>query len=194
MKRTPTLLDLHQQDPSVPLVQPPAFPQPWNQPADGVLLIMADAFPLAVALQPYVGTGMVGNTFSVDRRVICRVAGSTNYMRVDAGNYFAPFFSGTFSPPADTNVTGNTDGVTAALQKTGGGTVGIAQQIWPTTNEGTNVIYTGSDAIIDSPSADQDRQIEVTLQKAPQAEYFDVDNAQSVTIWAGARTNDLTTL
>lgn len=194
MKRTPTLLDLHQQDPSVPLVQPPSYPQPWNQPADGVLLIMADAFPLAVALQPYVATGMVGKTSNIDRRVVCRIAGSTSYVRVDAGNYFYPFFGGAFVPPGDTNVTGNTDGVTAAVQKTGGGTVGIASQIWPTTAEGTNVIYTGSDAIIDFPSADQDRQVEVTLQKAPQTEYFDVDNVQSVTLWTGARTNDLTTL
>ena len=73
MKRTPTLIDLHQQDSAEPLVQPPTYPQIWTQPCSGQLLVMADAYPLAVALQPYAGTAMVGWTRSTARKVLVRV-------------------------------------------------------------------------------------------------------------------------
>ncbi len=196
MKRTPTLIDLHQQDSAEPLVQPPTYPEIWTQPAAGQLLIMADAYPLAVALQPYAGTAMVGWTRSTARTVIARIAGSTAYARADVtAHLISPNAAATIDAPAPTSITGNTDNVAVKVPKTGaldGGEIRV--QSWPTNQAGQVAQYTSSDAIVASPAADLDRQVEITSQKAPQVESFAVTLSQALTLWTGARTNDLTTL
>ena len=110
MKRTPTLIDLHQQQTSEPLVQPPTYPQIWTQPCSGQLLVMADAYPLAVALQPYAGTAMVGWTRSTARKVLVRLAGSTTYARTDVtAHLISPIAGPITDPPAPTEIDGTTE-------------------------------------------------------------------------------------
>jgi len=195
VKRTPTLIDLHQQQTSEPLVQPPTYPQIWTQPCSGQLLVMADAYPLAVALQPYAGTAMVGWTRSTARKVLVRVAGSTTYARTDVtAHLISPIAGPITDPPAPTEIDGTTDGVTIKLPKIGALSPEIRLQSWPTEADGQIAQYTTTDAIVTSPAADLDRQLEITAQKAPQVEPITVNFSQAVTIWTGARTNDLTTL
>jgi hypothetical protein len=196
MKRTPTLIDLHQQETTEPLVQPPTYPQIWTQPCSGQLLMMADAYPLAVALQPYAGTAMVGWTRSTARKVLVRLAGSTTYARADVTVYMVPPFPVTvYDAPAPSDIDGVTDGVTVKLAKISSLEGGLyLLQGWPTENNGVSTVVTTTDAIVASPAADLDRQIEITAQKAPQVEPITVNLSQAVTIWTGARTNDLTSL
>ena len=196
MKRTPTLIDLHQQDSAEPLVQPPTFPELWTQPASGQLLVMADALPLAVALQPYAGTAMVGWTRSTARTVIARIAGSTTYARADiTAHLISPNVAATTDAPAPTSITGSTDNVAVKVPKVGALNGGeIRLQSWPTDQEGEIAQYTSASAIVASPAADLDRQVEIAAQKGAQVESFQVTLTQALTLWTGARTNDLTTL
>lgn len=196
MKRTPTLIDLHQQQTTEPLVQPPTYPQIWTQPCSGQLLVMADAYPLAVALQPYAGTAMVGWTRSTARKVLVRLAGSTTYARTDVTAYTVnPIPVTTFDFPGPSDIDGVTDGVTVKLAKIPSIESKLyIVQAWPTEDFGVSTVVTTTDAIVPSPAADLDRQLEITAQKAPQVEPVTVNLSQAVTIWTGARTNDLTTL
>ena len=198
MKRTPTLIDLHQQDPADPLVQPPAVGALWTQPAAAHLLVMADAYPIAVALQPYAGTAMIGWTRTTARRCLVRVAGSTTYARTDVTAFLiSPFLPGatTTDPPAPSEIDGAHDGVTVKLPKIGalaGGELRV--QSWPVSGAGPIAPNTPRAANVPSPAADIDRQFEISAQKAAQVEAVDLTLAQAVTFWTGARTNDLTTL
>lgn len=196
MKRTPTLIDLHQQQATEPLVQPPTYPQIWTQPCSDQLLMMADAYPLAVALQPYAGTAMLGWTRSTARTVLARVAGSTTYARADLTVFLVPPIGpSTTNFPAPSDIDGTTDGVTVKLAKIPSIEGGLfILQGWPTEHVGVNLVVTTTDAIVPSPAADLDRQFEITAQKAPQVEPVAVNLSQAVTIWTGARTNDLTSL
>jgi len=193
MKRTPTLIDLHQQEPSEPLVQPPTYPKLWQQPATGQLLVMADVFPLAVALQPYAGTAMLGYT-QTDRTILARVSGASTHVRVDVTN---TTITG-FSTDNSTTITGAFDGVDVRMTKSA--EIDTTLRIWPTALNPANselmlqAQTTTSDAIVTAPAADIDRQIEISEQKAPDTDSLSLDHAQAVTIWAGARTNDLTSL
>jgi|10_taG_2_1085330.scaffolds.fasta_scaffold05948_2 hypothetical protein len=187
-KRPPTLPDLLPQDASLPLVQIPTFPQPWTQPATIDLLRSADDWPLKVAFAPYVGTAMVADTVG-DRKVLARVSGSVTYLRADltkCGNNSASQNWRNF-----VNLTGDADGIAVKLWFNDY----IFKTAWPTSY--STVLAgrgTTNGAIIASPAANQDRQIEITAGKAAQTEAITVNHNHAITIWAGNRVGDLLTL
>ena len=189
-KRPPTLPDLLPQDASLPLVQIPTFPQPWTQPATIDLLRSADDWPLKVAFAPYVGTAMVADTRN-DRKVLARVSGSVTYLRADLTQcgFNIPLSLSFFH---NVTLTGDDDGVVVKVYFNNY----VFWTSWPT-GEGTNgemCRATTNGAIIASPAANQDRQIEITAGKAPQTEAITVNHNHAITIWAGNRVGDLLTL
>ena len=100
-----------------------------------------------------------------------------------------------YDAPSPSDIDGATDGVTVKLAKLPSleGKLYLFQG-WPTESFGVSTVVTTTDAIVPSPAADLDRQVEITAQKGAQVESFQVTLTQALTLWTGARTNDLTTL
>jgi len=185
-KQTPVLVDLFAQDESDPLVQIPTYPEPWTQPATVDLLIAASRWPVNVATAPYVGTAMIANTGGSARRALVRVAGSVDYLRVDATQCITNNTAGS-SLTSNVEIEGTDDSTVIKLQLPW-----HQYTSWPTTlppkyfNRSTT-----SAAIVESPSANQDRQLGVTQSKAAQTEAVTVKDCHAVTFWASNRVADL---
>lgn len=188
-KRPPTLPDLLPQDASLPMVQIPTYPQAWTQPATIDLLRAADNWPIKVAFAPYVGCAMVANTTATTRKALVRVSGSATFVRVDI-TQCCTSDSGADGQVSQVTLTGDEDAVAVRLWLSY-----FSYTAWPT-DYATTIPARGttSGAIIASPGANQDRQIEIAEGKAPQTESITVNHNHAITIWAGNRVGDLLTL
>jgi len=188
-KRPPTLPDLLPQDASLPMVQIPTYPQAWTQPATIDLLRAADNWPIKVAFAPYVGCAMVANTTATTRKALVRVSGAVTFVRADVTQCTTTNTAAT-AQTAQVSLTGDDDGIAVRLWIQNHSYIA-----WPTdyaTSYPARATTNG--AIIASPAANQDRQIEITESKAPQTEAITVNHNHAITIWAGNRVGDLLTL
>ncbi len=191
----PELLDLQQEDASTAMLADPTYPAPWTTPAQSYLLALADKWPIAVAALPYAGTAMLAWTRSRTRNCLIRLAPAAEYVRADI-NHCRPISGPTTGVDLASSclITGSTDGTQVEVALDDGG-IGAGVFSWPFfIAPYYQATATTSAAIIASPSANQDRQIDLTASMLPQDETVSVDYSCAVTFWTGTQSADLSTL
>ena len=188
--RKPYLQDLHDADPTDPLVQPPQYPELWTRPAAAALLASADAWPVQVLTLPYVGCAMVADLHGYTRTALVRCAPAAAYLRVDAAVMYAhTSFATTYI--SDLVYDFDSDGV-AIKGSLPAGFYGAYD--WPTNSSGTWYTATTSPAIVATPSANLDRQAALVPAISAQTEAVEVETGAAITVWTGATVADLESL
>lgn len=188
--RKPYLQDLHDADPTDPLVQPPQYPELWTRPAAAALLASADAWPVQVLTMPYVGCAMVADLHGYTRTALVRCAPATAYLRADAAVMDA-------HASTATTYTGNLvydfDSDAAAIKAPKpAGASGLYD--WPSNYAGTWYVSTTSPAIVAAPPAGLDRQAALVPAVSAQTEAVEVQTGAAITVWTGAAVADLESL
>jgi hypothetical protein len=188
--RKPYLQDLHDADPTEPLVQHPQYPELWTRPAAAALLASADAWPVQVLTLPYVGCAMVADLHGYTRTALVRCAPAAAYLRVDASVMDAHASTGT-TYTGDLVYDFDSDGVAIRAPKPAGAS-GLYD--WPTNYAGTWYTATTSPAIVATPSANLDRQAALVPAISAQTEVVEVETGAAITVWTGATVADLEAL